>query len=427
MAVLLLCIVFAASQLCDHVSAQVLCANPLIIGELRNLKSRQCVDIPGYDGAGSLQTFECEGYADQQIILCGDGTIRNEARNYCFTPKGTGNVDVSSSACQHYPAIPNSQKWRLGRTIKFYDAGRILQEAREIINVASGKCLDVSGYDGRGNIGVHTCENLYDQYFYFRSRGKQVARGRLRNEKSNQCLDVDGHNGEGNVKMYNCEDQADQWFRLYENGELVNEKSRQCLDVDGHDGTGNIKIYPCEDRLDQMWTRPTTLCNGDYCSFVNKKSRKCLDVSGYDGKGGVSTYNCEGLPDQRLKFVSDRWTAPTAKWVVVGCNMNGKVSQWISNTVSYSSTITTTVTTEVSASIESDLVFAKATVSTKVSTSLSTAWTRSQSGTTRVIYSCDYFDNKETFTGGCMWQLEVLIVYFLYLPIHFVPLIRIQV
>ena len=402
-------ILFMASQLHGPVTAQVLCTNPLIIGELRILKSKQCLDIPGHDGAGSLQTFNCEGKPDQRIILCGDGTIRNEARNYCFTPKGTGNTDVTSVPCQHVPAIPSNQKWRLGRSKKFHDNGGILQDAREIINVASGRCLDVSGYDGHGNIGVYHCQNLDDQYFYFRSRGKLLARGRLRNERSNYCLDVDGHDGKGNVNMYSCEDRLDQWFRYYENGELVNEQSKQCLDVSGHDGTGNIGIHPCEDMKDQMWLRPSPLCNGEHCSFVNKKSSKCLDVSGHDGKGGVATYSCQGLADQRLKFVSDKWTTPQAKWVLVGCNQNGKVSQWISNTVSYSSTITTTITTEVSASIESDLVFAKATVSTKVSTSLSTAWTQSQSGTTRVIFTCEKYDNQEAFTGGCMWQLQVFL------------------
>eukprot|EP00794_Sanderia_malayensis_P013538 gene13538-biopygen10806 len=403
----ILFLTLTASNLYVDVSAQVLCSNPLLIGELRNLQSKKCVDIPGVDGAGSLQTHDCDGYADQQIILCGDGTIRNEKLNYCFTPQGSGNVDVRSSPCQHYPQIPNSQKWRMGRTKWHYDAGGIIQKANEIINVASGKCLDVSGTDGHGNIGVHSCENRYDQYFYFRSRGKLIARGRLRNEKSSQCLDVSGDDGLGNVQMYNCEDKTDQWFRYYQNGELVNEKSRRCLDVSGTDGTGNIQIHACEDRQDQMWSRPASLCNGEYCSFFNKKSAQCLDVSGHDGRGGVATYNCEGLADQRLKFVTDKWTAPVAKWVMVGCNQNGKVSQWISNTVEYSSTVTVTVGVEVSASLESDLVFAKGTVSTKVSTSLATAWTHSQSGTTRVIFTCENYDNQETFTGGCMWQLQV--------------------
>ena len=397
------------SQMYVHVSAQVLCSNPLTIGELRVLKSKQCVDIPGDDGVGSLQTYKCDGGADQQLILCGDGTIRNQARNYCFAPTGSGNADVVSTSCRHYPSIPNTQKWRLGRTKVFTDFGGISQTATEIINKASGRCLDVQGDNGYGNVRLYDCQNRDDQYFYFRSRGKQVAFGRLRNEKSSQCLDVAGDDGKGNVQMYNCEDKPDQFFRFYENGELINEKSRQCVEVHGSDGNGNVMMYSCADLPDQMWIRPSQLCNGEYCSFVNKKSHKCLDIRGTDGKGDAITWNCEGLPDQRLKFVTDKWTAPTAKWVMVGCNQNGKVSQWISNSVSYSSTVTVTVATEVSASIESDLVFAKGTVSTKVSTSLSSAWTQSREGTTRVIFTCEYYDNEEAFTGGCMWQLQVFV------------------
>ncbi len=377
----MICLIVILSSLFVTSYAQVLCTNPLVIGELRVKKSKQCVDIDGKDGAGNVMTYGCEGDDDQQIILCGDGTIRNSARNFCFTPN---NGNVESSACQHYPSIPPRQKWKFGRSKKFTDAGGIVQEAKEIISLESNKCLDVSGKDGHGNIGVYHCENEDDQYFYFRSRGKEIAFGKLRNEKSNQCLAVDGDDGKGNVNMYNCEDKKDQWFRFYENGEVVNEKSRRCLDVSGGDGTGNIGIYFCEDRRDQMWSRPAQLCNGDHCAFMNKKSGQCLDVHGTDGRGGVSTYLCEGLADQRLKFVTDKWTAPNAVWVMVGCNQNGKVSQWISNTVEYSSTITNTVTIEVGASMGGGLLFGSATVSTKVSTSLSTAWTRSQSGTTQL-------------------------------------------
>ena len=402
-------------QLSFEVAAQVLCSNPITIGELRVYKSKRCVDLPNKNGVGSAQTHLCDGGADQKLILCGDGTIRNEARNYCFTPTGYGNDNVRSSPCRVYPSIPNIQKWRFGRTKRFYDSGGILQEAKEIINVHSGRCLDVRGRNGHGNIGVYRCENLPDQYFYFRSRGKQIAFGRLRNEKSHQCLDVSGYDGKGNVNMYNCENKADQWFRYYQNGELVNEQSGYCLDVSGHNGHGNIGMYPCEDRTDQMWRIPKQYCNGKYCSFVNKKSGRCLDVSGWDGRGGVGTYHCEALADQRLKFVSDRWTAPTAKWVSVACNGNGKVSHAISSSVSYSSTITTTITTQVSASIEADLVFGKSSVSTSISTSLSTAWTNTHSASSTITLSCDTYDNGDAFARGCMWQLHVRILIFLFI------------
>ena len=128
MGTIIIFIAFALIQLFDNASAQVRCTNPLRIGELRVHQSKECVDITGKDGSGSLKTHKCDGYSDQQIVLCGDGTIRNEARNFCFTPKGKGNTGVESSPCQHYPAIPSSQKWRLGKKISFNDAGGILQE-----------------------------------------------------------------------------------------------------------------------------------------------------------------------------------------------------------------------------------------------------------------------------------------------------------
>eukprot|EP00794_Sanderia_malayensis_P019586 gene19586-biopygen14542 len=398
----ILFLALTASHLYVDVSAQALCANRLALGELRSLKSKKCIDVANTGGFGSIQTHSCDGYADQQFILCGDGTIRNQKVNYCITPQGLGGKwnRLVSAPCRLYPGIPKSQKWRLGRSKTFYDAGGIKQTAREIINVASGKCIDIVNRDGHGAIGLFPCENQDDQYFYLRSRGKQVARGRLRNEKSNQCLDVHGIDGKGDVQMFKCEDSMDQWFRYYENGELVNEKSRQCLDVAGLRGSGNIAVHPCEDRADQMWKRPKSLCNGEYCSFVNKKSSLCLDVAGHDGYGAVFTFSCEGVADQRLKFVTDRWTAPVASWVMVGCNQNGKVSQTISNTVEYSSTITTSVSVSVSASIEADLLFAKASASVEVATSLSSAWTSSQSGTTSIAFTCETYDNQEEFTKG---------------------------
>ncbi|XP_065065016.1 galactose/N-acetylgalactosamine-binding lectin CEL-III-like [Rhopilema esculentum] len=271
----------------------------------------------------------------------------------------------------------------------------------------SGKCLDVQGTDGTGKIQVYKCENKNDQYFYFRSRGKQIAFGRLINEKSGRCLDVSGSDGKGNIKIYKCEDKQDQWFRFYQNGEIVNEKSKRCVDVSGSDGTGNIQTYYCEDKRDQMWSQPKKLCNGNHCSFVNKRSNKCLDVSGKDGKGGVKTYDCEGLSDQRFKWEAGKWTPPIAKWFMVGCNKNGKVSHSITNSVAYGSTVTKTVTIEVASSIESGLKFGSASVSISVSSSLSTAWTKSHSEASRIDFACEFHDSGAQFKGGCMWQLQV--------------------
>ena len=313
------------------VSADPTCSDPQEIGELRVLKSKKCVDIKGRGGAGDVKALKCDGYADQQIILCGDGTMRNKAENYCFQADVSGNNNVYSGVCSLLPTIPDHQKWVYGRTKKFTDNGGIEQTAREIKNVKSGKCLDVVGLSGEGAMGTYACENKDDQYFYFRSRGELVGHGRLQNQKSGKCLDVSGKqggsDGNRNVLSYHCEDEKDQWFRFYQNGEIVNEKSTLCLDVVGNSGKGNIITHACEDQPDQMWSTPKQLCQGEYCAFRNKKSGYCIDVAGVAGASGenVASYSCEGLADQRWKWITDKWTTPLTKWNMVGCNQNGKV------------------------------------------------------------------------------------------------------
>lgn len=107
--------------------AQVLCTNPLNIGELRVLKSRKCVDIAGNSGSGNVLTHDCDAEKDQQMIFCGDGTIRNQALNYCLQPTGPGDANVVSSPCSLWNGIPARQRWRLGRTKTFTDNGGIDQ------------------------------------------------------------------------------------------------------------------------------------------------------------------------------------------------------------------------------------------------------------------------------------------------------------
>ena len=290
----------------------VVCTNPIQVGELRVMKSRRCVNIQGTSGRGNVNTHLCDGYGDQQLILCGDGTIRNtQSPHNCLTEIGTARArNVRSVPCQVYPAIPNYQKWRLGTSKTFVDKGGITQEAREIINVRSGRYLNVGGTDGHGNIGTTYFRDGYDdQLFYFRSRGKLVNQGRLQNQKSGLCLDVTGSSaGIGkNVLIGNCENLPDQYFFFYKNGELVNKKSGLCVNIAGYDGHGNICMHPCEDLPDQMWSRPYQYCHGDYCSFVSKKSGYCLNPVGTDARKGrnIQANMCDAGPDQRFRWVSE--------------------------------------------------------------------------------------------------------------------------
>ena len=393
-------------------AAQVICATPLEIGELRVKNSKHCVNIHGTEGRGDVNTDLCDGNRDQELIMCEDGTIRNtNTPNNCISPGTNGKGNVESVPCEVYPAIPDYQKWRYGRSKTFVDSGGIRQVAREIINVKSGQCLNVHGSDGTGDINTDTPDNRDDQYFYFRSRGKLVAHGRLQVQKSGLCLDVAGTTGGRgkNVFIGNCENSLDQYYNFYENGELINKKSRLCLNVEGFSGVGDVDMYPCDDKHDQMWSRPKQYCQKSYCAFRNKKSGRCINVHGYAASKGsdVNSDTCEGEADQLFRWVNESWVTPTAKWNMVGCNQNGEITQTISNTVSYTTSISTSVSVEVSAAIEADTVFGSASVTTTVSTSLAHSWEESYSGTREISYTCSNYDSGEEFTGGCMWQLQV--------------------
>ncbi|CAB4009458.1 Hypothetical predicted protein [Paramuricea clavata] len=405
---ILFLIVIVLTCISTETAAQVVCFNPMAIGELRALKSKKCVNIAGTDGVGKINTHECDGYHDQRIIMCEDGTIRNsKAPHNCFTPGKDGNGNLKSASCKVYPAIPDYQKWRHGRSKTFVDTGGIEQEAREIINVKSEACMDVNGRCG-------PCKNVDNQYFYFRSRGKLLAHGMLQVKKSGLCLDVEGDQGRGNVYIDSCKDAANQHFDFHENGELLNKISGLCVNIAGYDGDGDITTQVCEDLPDQMWTRPHQYCHEDYCSFQSKKKPiNCMDVSGTSAKikSNVLTHECDGAPDQRFRWVDEKWDTPSATWSVVGCNQNGKVTHEISNTISYTTKITKSISVSVSSTIKAGFTFGSASASTSVTTNVSSSlakeWEDSQSETKAITFPCENYDTGKPFTGGCMWQLRL--------------------
>jgi len=114
---------------------------------MRVLKSKKCVDIAGYsEGRGDVSTWSCDGGSDQTLMLCADGTIRNAALNYCFTPSNSdGTGYVNSEACNLLASNNDYQQWTFGGYYAFIDNGGITQYAHEIKNKKSGKCLDVAG------------------------------------------------------------------------------------------------------------------------------------------------------------------------------------------------------------------------------------------------------------------------------------------
>lgn len=64
---------------------QDISCHPVAMGEIRNdYYKSYCIDTAGTSGRGVINLDVCDGYQDQQIMRCTDGTIRNNAGNYCL-------------------------------------------------------------------------------------------------------------------------------------------------------------------------------------------------------------------------------------------------------------------------------------------------------------------------------------------------------
>jgi len=418
------CLLVALNTVVD--AQTTLCANPIIIRQLWALGRKpdevnRCVDISGKTGAGNVQVYRCDGGKDQNLILCGDGTIRNQKLNYCLTAKLVEwwswfsrkyyyNVESMPCEMSGKGGIPKKQKWKLDKGDKFVDRDGMTQVAHKIISEAYG-----TAWRDQGSVKLTKADSDHDSdklKFYFKERGREIEHGRMRNKKSGLCLTTKRKDGTGNILYEKCNDELRQQWRLMENGDLINQQSNQCLEVSGHRGTGNIQIYFCTDALDSKWKLRKDLCTDKYCTIQNQKAgaKGCLGAKGFEGKGNAQTDACGGTLDTLFKFEHEEWVAPAVEWKQVGCNQNGVVKQTISNTIKFSKKITKTKSVSISGTIVGvgSIGVATGALAMTVSArwSLAKSWESSQSGTTSTTYACEYYDNKTPFKGGCMWQLH---------------------
>ncbi|HEX5205124.1 ricin-type beta-trefoil lectin domain protein [Paractinoplanes rhizophilus] len=124
------------------------------------------------------------------------------------------------------------------------------EQARPIIGVQSGRCLDA----GTGANGVQTqlwdCHGGTNQQWTY-TNGKQLR------VYGNKCLDASGQ-GTANgtqVIVWDCSTQANQQWNLNANGTVTGVQSGLCLDAVGN-GTGNgtkINLWTCHGGANQQW------------------------------------------------------------------------------------------------------------------------------------------------------------------------------
>jgi hypothetical protein len=385
------------------------CYQPIKFGALRNWEDRsQCLNVEGTSGIGNVNNHICDIRPDQVWYLCEDGSIRNEASQFCLAETGRGNV--GTTFCPDSP-----QKWEEINQVKEVDSISGIEQLRfQLKHEATGKCLDVDGGDGRGQVGLYDCSNDHDQYWHFRRTGGVVASGALKNKKSGSCMNVEGCDGFGDVNSHRCEENLDQIWTLYENGELINRQSGLCLDVSGSTGYGNIGTYYCLNKKDQMWEK---LDKRDGLFTVrNKLSGRCVDVHGSDGRGAIQTYTCTNTDDQDWNLVPEEqalglgglvWGRAQGRWTELTCGegiseLSVAVTKSVTSSHEISEEFSVSVATAITASFDVGFGSVEASVSVETAKSFGTAWGTETTEEVTTTQVCDV-------TGGraCMYQFMI--------------------
>ena len=361
--------------------------------------------------------------------MCQDKTIRNRKTGLVLTAKRgskdvgleapmDANQDLTVHLAQQWNRIPvfdvTTSADMFGRLYNIYtkkvDSG-IPQDVFYFENEYNSRVLEVSGYDGNGDIQSWSNQHLSDQQFYFRDRGSRKFCGQLMNEKSGECMDVKGYNGDGTVQTYACEKKPDQEFCLYENGELVNQQSGYCVDIRGYNAEqgSDIITWPCESLRDQRWEMIET---GGYFALKSLHQGNvgtrgiCLDVSGYNGSGNVKAWQCENLPDQRWKIrkYEDVYERPEGKWKLVADNQSGSISQTVEVGIETQNTQWSEDQLTIGVAIEADTAFGGVSVNTEYSRAWGREFSEASSTTTSFTVVCEFNKDGSIFTGGEMWQ-----------------------
>ena len=155
-------------------------------GELRNAKDHsKCLDALPHHG-GNVESRSCDNSDSQKWCWCTDNTLRHEKNGFCLAAGYHFNSNVVTERC----TVIEGEDWYDTRhrwnalTQKGVDLRKRPQTYFQLMSWQRNQCMDVSGYQGRGNVGTYTCEpwngHGKDQFFYFNDKGDSVS-GYLQN------------------------------------------------------------------------------------------------------------------------------------------------------------------------------------------------------------------------------------------------------
>lgn len=159
-----------------------------------------------------------------------------------------------------------------------------------------------------------------------------------------------------------------------------------------------------------VWIRFTNASEVDFisvdCLAFGKTHRIYLKYC-----PGEPTYYPLSLTESPTSFptcpyVGD-WGTPRAQWVQVGCDRDGVYTEVVQNSI-------TGAFQEIDLAnfpviLEAGLQFEGANLSREIARVLALTWNLTQHRQIRNTYRCDYYDNLDPFSGGCMWRLQIVI------------------
>jgi|GEM_PF-1333996 len=129
----------------------------------------------------------------------------------------------------------------------------------KLVNVNSGKCLDVANWSRNSNAPVNQfeCHGGANQRWYFWTV-PGTGRALIINDWSGQCLDIPGFSlSDGaQLQQFPCHGFANQRFHYaYFNQRLPNENSGKCLDVPNASSANGVRIqqFTCHTGNNQKW------------------------------------------------------------------------------------------------------------------------------------------------------------------------------
>lgn len=178
----------------------------------------------------------------------------------------------------------------------------------EIMNVNSGRCLDVAG-NGTGNntnVQQFTCNAGRNQTWFLSVSGADsyhIRPGHI----GNKNLDIAGGSlaNNANVQIFDPVSDAQVFGLMLQsdgNYQIVSKKSEKCLDVVNAStaNNANVQQFTCTSGLNQRWLLRHRL---DPMNLIAKHSEKCLDVA-----SGATGNNANAQQFTCAKATNQRWT-----------------------------------------------------------------------------------------------------------------------